>query len=119
MLFGFIIGILYARYGFNGKGNKPKIACSLGPVQDGTLILCGHHIHHWMVAAPCCILSIFASFFVPSFLGCYDFAAFCFVMTVHGLCFSDRCDTKVEVSSETSETSETSESSTETSELEA
>lgn len=100
MLFGATLGTLYACFGFNGQ--PPKKNCSFGPVEYGTLVLCGRDIHYWMVAAPLCVAAVFASVFYPSsaYLGCFDFASFCFVMTVHGLVFPDRCNTEMESESD-------------------
>ena len=62
MLFGLVIGSLYAKYGFRKTGEPPKIQssvdCSCGPIKNGMLYteclhwvyLCGYHVHHWMIA---------------------------------------------------------------------
>ena len=97
MLFGFTIGTLYAVYGFNKQGESPNIDCTCGPFRKGTLYLCGHHIHHWMVAAPCGVAACSLAILFPwaRVLGCLDLATFCSVMTAHGLLYPDRCTTKV------------------------
>lgn len=80
MWLGFVAGVFYAatsRY----NGNPPRLACTFGPFREGVLHYKNKPIHHWMLAAPCSVLSLI--------LGSYDFAAFCVVMTLHGLSFSD------------------------------
>lgn len=102
MLFGLIIGTLYAKYGFGKKGETPKIDCSCGPFVNGTLYLCGYHIHHWMVAAPVGAVSFNLAVFVPwaGILGCWDLTTFCCAMTLHGLTYSDSCDTSIRAESD-------------------
>ena len=97
MLFGLIIGTLYAKYGFGNEGETPKIDCSCGPIVNGRLYLCGYRIHHWMVAAPVGAVSFNLAVFVPwaGFLGCWDLMTFCCAMTVHGLTYADSCDTTI------------------------
>ncbi len=105
MLFGLIIGSLYAKYGFGEEGEKPKVDCTCGPVKNGRLYLCGYRIHHWMVAAPLVAVSFNLAVFVPwaGFLGCWDLMTFSTVMTFHGLTYRDSCNTSLpnsEISSE-------------------
>ena len=100
MLFGLVLGCLYAKYGFGQEGERPKIDCSCGPFKNGRLILCENHIHHWMVAAPLGAVAFNLAVFVPyaGFLGCWDLMTFCIIMTFHGLAFSDSCDMRVKTS---------------------
>lgn len=100
MLFGLVLGYLYAKYGFGSEGETPKIDCSCGPIRYGRLYVCEHRIHHWMVTAPLAVISFNLAVFIPyaGFLGCWDLMTFCTVMTFHGLSYSDRCDTQVKAS---------------------
>ena len=93
MLFGLVIGSLYAKYGFRKTGEPPKIDCSCGPIKNGMLYLCGYHVHHWMIAFPVAVSSLMLGLFVPwaGVLGCWDLMTFCTVMTCHGLSYPDRC----------------------------
>ncbi len=111
MLFGLVLGSLYAKYGFGNEGETPKIDCTCGPVKNGRLYLCGYRIHHWMVAAPLGAVSFNFAVFIPyaGFLGCWDLMTFCAVMTFHGLTYNDSCNTSPtndEIESETEMASE-------------
>lgn len=79
MLLGLFAGIFYAATS-SFEGKPPRLACTCGPFKEGKLFYNGTHITHWILAAPCSVLSIL--------LGSYNFAAFCIVMTLHGLSYS-------------------------------
>lgn len=79
MWLGLVAGIFYAATS-SFQGKPPRLACSCGPFKEGKLFYNGTHLSHWILAAPCSVVSIL--------LGSYDFAAFCIVMTLHGLSYS-------------------------------
>jgi len=79
MWLGLIAGVFYAATsGFNG--NPPRLACTCGPFKEGRLFYKGTHLSHWILAAPCSVVSIL--------LGSYDFATFCGVMVLHGVSYT-------------------------------
>lgn len=87
MWIGFFLGILYACLVFRGQGEPPRLNVTCGPFKRGMLILCGLHIHHWILALPLALL--FGLFRL------WDPCAFCGIMCAQGLTYSDRCDLSV------------------------
>ena len=81
MLIGLIVGLMYAAFGFRGKGNPPRLACTCGPFRNGMLYCGDVHVHHWMIYAPLSLVAVLC--------GYWDLAAFCTVMTLQGLSYSD------------------------------
>ena len=81
MWLGLTAGAVYALTGFRGQGIPPRLACTCGPFRKGALYCRGSRIYHWMFCAP---LSV-----VAFLIGSWDFAAFCAVMTLHGISYSD------------------------------
>ena len=81
MLIGLIAGLLYAAIGFRGKGNPPRLACTWGPFRNGMLYCGDVHVHHWMIYAPLSLVAVLCRY--------WDIAAFCTVMTLQGLSYSD------------------------------
>lgn len=81
MWLGFLVGVIYALTGFRGEGKPPRLACTCGPFRKGMLYYRGMHIHHWMFCAPLSVIAVL--------IGAWNFAAFCAVMTLHGISYSE------------------------------
>jgi len=92
MLVGMAAGIIYAIVGFRGQGNPPRLACTCGPFKEGMLYYRDTHIHHWMIYAPISLVALL--------LRVWDIAAFCTIMTMQGLSYSDALEIQEEIDPE-------------------
>lgn len=93
---GLILGLAYCITMFHGEGELPTVHVTCGPIRNGTVVLFGYHIHHWL------IFSVLGIVCVP-LLQIHDifylFLSFSIVLVIQGLTYKDRCNFKYNVSS--------------------
>lgn len=81
MWLGVCIGVVYAIVGFSNQGDAPLLCLTMGPFQNGVLLIDGYHVHHWIVCALLLPMAIL--------LGLTNLAGFMLVMLLHGLTYAD------------------------------
>ena len=82
MWIGIALAAFYSRWGFGQVGEPPRLSITVGPFQNGHLIVCGRHVHHWMVYPFVAI--------VAWQLRWYNVVSFSCTMVAHGLSYEDR-----------------------------
>ena len=87
MWIGALLGLFYCVTLFRGEGVPPRVRLNCGPFKNGHIVLCGKHVHHWMIAIPFAAVSLV--------IGAYNLFGFCVIMFGHGLLYTDRCNMSV------------------------
>lgn len=93
---GLILGLVYCITMFHKEGELPTVRVTCGPIQNGTVVLCGYHIHHWLIFG---ILAIVCIPLLQVHEVFYTFLSFSIVLVIQGLTYKDRCNFKYNVQS--------------------
>lgn len=93
---GLILGLVYCITMFHGEGESPTVPVTCGPIRNGTVVLCGYHIHHWLIFS---ILAIACIPLLQVHEVFYSFLSFSIVLVIQGLTYKDRCNFKYNVQS--------------------